>query len=309
MSAETSEAPKKATRTKKRAKIKVDKVFGLSDKLMPRYPRKPTIARYYAVGLFEEDPLTGEMPEPPSSLIPGSYTIFDEGEENIGSQHKYIRNIINTEIVMRDGKQVEEKTDGEVFFPQGVLTIDVKRNWNLYVFLERHQGNGSNPFRDNSKQVIFKRVKEDYVDNAMKLAFEDLIHDAGTHIRNMAIDEARNVCEQLGLPISGTAQDIKFNLREFVKSKENAKRFFEIQPKRSVHSRLLSIDALSLEEIVYDIEKGGYCFWDETDPFHVATVDSDPFEDLVEFLSSSDGTKEYQNLCKRLEQEFISLAG
>jgi hypothetical protein len=211
----------------------------LSKKLKPKELKKLKIYRLCNMvdidrGAMNLDTGQYERPVNPVFILDGTTTIYDKHEEEISQRTKILRNVTSVRPTMKDGASVLEEIVEPVTFIEGSLIIQPSQ-YNTYAFLERHDGNKANPYRDKSKRVIFEPI-EDEKEAADILQQTGMELNARAKALSMPMDECRAVAQTLGIVnyAGKNSEDLRIDLD--LKAKQNPRAF--IMATRDVEAKV-----------------------------------------------------------------------
>lgn len=163
---------------------------------------KLVIADY--IDLSRKDSNDRPLPVNPSRSLHHTCKIIDP----LSKQKVLIRNITGYQLVTLPDGQEQRKPVVERFkFGKGGIVTVTSDQFETYAWLERHNGNRDNPFRDRTKPAVFYRI------NAIKkanLALENdyILVDALNWIRNADLVKMKSMYASLKEYAPGTIRDI-----------------------------------------------------------------------------------------------------
>lgn len=171
--------------------------------------------------LFDVSPVTNRFTEDgePIPAVPAFFGLADqEGVKIPGIGKVVIGNVI-------DHEPVKNPVSGEMelkpkYGPPGFsgMSIFVRHDqFELYQYLERHNDNSSNPYRDRGRKATFHRVDK-AKELRMSIKNDELMADAMFWVRSSTLEELRtaayNLQEQfrgrvnMDLPVDGIRHDL-----------------------------------------------------------------------------------------------------
>lgn len=227
----------------------------LSPKMLPKVPRSGVVT-YRKIGVDQINPIS-DPPQPiipPTSIMVGTTEVYDRFEEDMHMQTKTVRNVVSS-VTKRDGKgqsYVEEKVE-PIVFESGFITINARKNYNTFVFLERHPGNKDNIYRPADAPVIFERVKEAKTTDEQlhdeMLAFEALRQaNSRPHKDLLAIVSTFKT----DWPANASVSDTKYQAIQLAKA--NPLGFLEANPTPETRVKLVIANALAGGIIENDLD-------------------------------------------------------
>lgn len=200
----------------------------LSSKLRPRELKQMRIYRLCNMvdidrGATNLDTGQYERPVNPVFILDGTTTIYDKFEPEASKRVKILRNVTSVRPTIKNGESVLEEIVESVMFVEGALIVQPTQ-YNTYAFLERHDGNRANPYRDKSKRIIFEPVEDDK-EASEYLYLSNLELEARTKAMTMNINDCRAAAEKLGVQgyASKGSDDLRLDLD--IKAKENPRAF------------------------------------------------------------------------------------
>ena len=288
----------------RRKKQAVINSIGVTDKMLPKKTNK-TLATYQLLSVGEIDPLTTEEVLPPPVIIPPTYTLYDKFEEDPNKSHKVMTRVggIQHRLNKDTNKFEQIQTYKDVEFNGGTLLVNIKTQWNLFVFMELHPLNESNRFRGsypNIGEAVFKRLDTEYKSNASVIADADLAVDAELTVKSMKFDKVRELALALKLPVEGVEpSEIRWSLR--LAGRKDPRKFFSTHPDRKLQIKVRILDALQMGVLEYIQDSRKFKFMDESKPFFTAALGKESVGDLVEYLNTKDGASDLQELMDQLK--------
>lgn len=287
---------------KKRRKVwKGKNTTNLSDELLPRTNKLTAVYRLVSLGGI--DPVTNEEIIPPPVIIPSTYTLYDKFEKDKNRQHKVMKSISGIDHRMgKDGNMERIDIFKDIEFYGGYLMLNTKTQYNTFLFVELHPLNGSNRFRDGSKEILFERVDKIVKNTAIRMAEADLAYDAEGTIRKMLPNKVKEYSIDLGLPVKDIrSDDIKLNLR--IWARENPREFLTSHPDSKIKATLSVLDAMSLGLLEYDRDGRKFSIFNEESPFYTVVAGEEAQDDLVKYLVTEDGEDDLAEINRLLLEE------
>lgn len=278
--------------------------LGLSDLILPPFT-KGVIARYRLINRGRIDPSTKEEPVANDAFFPGTYVLFDKFEADPLRRQKLMKNLGREDIVLNQETQKEERryTIDPIEFINGVLDVNIEKNYRLYVFMELHPMNKSNKFRDNSNTVEFERidikmnVSQDYI-----TAMADLALDA----EQAVIKEITSTELIIGYAVNFSIDvydrkpgEIKHDLRVAVR--KDPKKFFSMAKNMAPAIKLNIHDGLGKGIISYEPSKHRFEFTETGEIMHVVPVGEEPVKDFTSaILNDPEKMEVYEEMMNML---------
>lgn len=273
---------------------------GLSDMVLPPYT-KNQVAIYRIIGTEEINPATGLKVDPVDTLIPGSYIFHDPFEKDPLKKDKYMKNVIGTESYVEDGEAKVRQTIDDIVFLRGWLQVPVKDKYGLYIFMELHPNNKSNRYRASNAPMVFERVD---IQNRSQTALNmttDLALDAGMAVRKMTKDQVLSYCVTAVPPIHAAGRPIDEVRSDLVRyAMNNPVLFFQQNRDIKAAVAITAADAISFGLIDYRPQQKTYVNSETDEVIHTHTIQQDPTESLINFLSKEENKAVYQNIVDRL---------
>ncbi len=273
--------------------------LGISDLLLPPFTRK-TVATYRLLGTDRIDPSSGQLADPKSATIPGTYMLYDKGQQDPTSRKIMMKNLGRPQIVMDkiSGKQViDDDMIDWIEFIYGVKKVNVESDYRLYAFIELHPLNKSNRFRPNGVAPKFERV--DLI-SARSVASEMALRDMAMEAEKTVIDfrtkdEIIAYATSAGIPTMehGKPRDpasLKMDLRKF--AYKDPLGFYKLGGgNQEAAVRMTVLDAISWGLIEYHPTKKAFFLEQSNEslkPVHTVGPQEDPTESLVKYLSKQE---------------------
>lgn len=272
--------------------------LGLSDFVLPPITRR-TVATYRILGVDRIDPSSGQLADPKSVVLPGTYMFYDPGEQDLTKRNKLQHYYARPEIVIDpvSKKQVlDNQIVGQIEFIYGVKKVNVETDYRLYCFLELHPLNRTNRFRPNSVPPKFERI--DLISSrslASEQAMRDMAHEAEGEVMRMTDKDliiGYATSNGISTMENGSMRDIasiKMDLRRF--AAKDPIEFYKHGNNFTAAVRLTVLDAIGWGLIEYVPDKRSY-FIEATKEslksMHTVAVGEDPTESFVKFLSQKD---------------------
>lgn len=287
---------------KRRAKVwKGKNSTNLSNELLPRTNK--VLAVYRLVTLGGIDPVTTEEIMPPPVIIPSTYTLYDKYEKDPNRQHKVMKSISGVDHrIGKDGKPERIDIYKDIEFYGGYLSLNTQTQYNTFLFVELHPLNGSNKFRDGSKEILFERVDKQVKNTKIRIAEADLAHDAEGSIRKMEYGDVKKYSVDLQLPIKDLpSEDVRLNLR--IWARKNPRKFLASHPDEKIKVTLAVLDSMSLGLLEYDGDGRKFQIFNEERPFYTVVAGEEPQDNLVTYLISKDGEGDLAEINRLLMEE------
>lgn len=316
METEEVNIPKKYAPNKKGAVVK--EIWGekkrrelntnISSLALPPITRK-TVAKYRVISNGDEiNPATGKPADIQPIYLPGSYLFHDKFDPDFTNRDKMVYNKTGRkeQIKHKDGTNTMEDVLDPVEFHDGVKTVNVEAQYNLYLFLELHPLNKSNKLRPKDISPAFERI--DLINTkteAFMLAEQELQEEAIIEVRAIT-----NIDEIIGRAVSAgiqTVEDgkprstalIKSDLRDY--AWRNPRGFFGLSKntKHAIQMAVLEADSFGIIDYEHDKKRWVSTYTDE--PLHTVLAGTDPVADFVNHLHKPENIDMYEAIRNQLD--------
>jgi len=274
---------------------------GLSSQMLPPM-MKNRYAEYETINRGQVDPLTDQLNEPTSLILPGKYTVYDPFEKEVMKRHKTIKNVTRHETVNRGGVNMSEEVVDDIVFDTVNLKVPIEKNYLMYVLLELHPLNESNPRRDKSQAPAFRRIDVNVRKWSGAQNNQDLAFDAESQVVNMKdVDTIIRWATAAGIHTAGRQMDngpgtVKHDLRIFARN--NPKDFFALDPRNDSAVKIAVMDSIDLGIIEYTPDNRMWRFFGSGEMICQHLPQDEPTEYLIKSLRK----KEYEAAYKELQQ-------
>lgn len=265
-----------------------------------------SVVTYRRITVGQINPIT-DPPQPviPStSVLTGSIEVYDKFEPDHLLRNKTLRNITSSKTVYDEkNRPYIQETESPVIFEGGHITINPAKNYGTYVFLERHPGNGDNPYRPENAPILFERVKEE---KSIKEQLNDeaIARLAINQAHDMTVADARAIIADLApeFPVNAAGTDVRYKAIQL--AKENPRAFVSSSPTEEVKTKIQISDAMASGAIDLDEDNRSWKLMGEK-PSILTTyqLQDDPYEALEKALTGKDGEK----LLAKIEAEMDKL--
>jgi hypothetical protein len=276
---------------------------GLSSEMLPPMTKRK-FATYESVGRGEIDPLTDQMIETPSLVLPGKYVIYDPFDENVLNRYKTLKNVTRHENVTRGGVSLAEEVIDDIIFDNGLKKVAIEKSYLIYAMLELHPLNESNRWRDKSQAPAFRRIdielrKWDHSSKNMDLA----LAAENAVVAMKSPDEIIRYAHSAGIPTKGRQIDtregsVKYDLRIY--ARKNPKDFFCLNPNNPMAIEIAVLDAIDLGLIDYIPDSRKWHFTTDGSFIGQHLPDQEPQDALVKLLTKPEYKKVYERLNMQL---------
>lgn len=290
---QTAKAPRPADDRKKvpvyidgreqRRKRAVD--IGLSEKILPPWTKGVT-AVYRLLSSTRIDPATKKPPEDKDVSLPGSYMLFDKWESDPLKKKKLMRNLGRPKIENdKEGNQKVVDQIENIDFSAGTKRVDVSRDYRLYIFMELHPLNMSNPNRDQNNPGLFERVDVKNLKSPASAAAElDLAFEAEGEVMKM-----KNQQELIGFAVSAgvfspgmSAGEAKNELRAF--ARRDPRKFFRLIGDTTVAIKLNVLTAMTFGILDYKQDQRSFFFVETEEKIFTHLVNEEAYDAITVFL-------------------------
>lgn len=284
--------------------------FGLHKDTLPKLGRNTRIVTYEAV---DNKSICMSEHFPADIYIPGTYNFWDRNiaETDPHNANKMLQNIKNFKWTKDiTGKDVKEPEVKDIQMEFGRVQVDVKKDYNLFIFLELSDWNESNPNRDKTKPVIYRRITKNKPTTKEMYDNELLVFQAHNMIVKSPFEKLRKVYVSVIDPATNSAAfswtegitsvDVRHNLYHFASKHPRA--FIMANPESKAIVSMYISDATTKGLLELDHDKNEWVLLNKT--IHKTTVGSDPTEDLVKFIQTGEGGKKvWESLRKTVDEE------
>jgi hypothetical protein len=278
--------------------------LGLSELILPPFT-KGKIAKYRAVYRDQIDPATNLRPDLTDVLLPGTYQFYDKFEADPLRRSKLMKNLGREEVFYNNVTRTEEKRHDirEIELLNGMLDVNIEKDYRLYVFMELHPLNASNKHRDFNNTAVFERIdlKTEFT-TAYKSAEADLARDAEDAVIHKITSADRIIGMAVGfdIPVHGRVpSDIKHDLR--LKAREDPKKFFSMSNSIKPAIKLNIHDGLGKGIIQFNVDRNRFEFTETGKVMHTVPIGEDGVEDFTKtILRDKDARAMYDEMMDML---------
>ena len=278
--------------------------LGLSELILPPFT-KGKIAKYRAIYRDQIDPATNLRPELTDVLLPATYQFYDKFEADPLHRSKLMRNLGREEVFYNNVTEKEERkhTLVEVELTNGILDVNIEKDYRLYVFMELHPLNISNKHRDFNNAPVFERIglKTEFT-TAYKSAEADLARDAEDAVIHeiTSADRIIGMAVGFGIPVHDRVpSDIKHDLR--LKAREDPKKFFSMSNNIAPAIKLNIHDGLGKGIIQFNVDRNRFEFTETGKVMHTVPIGEDGVEDFTKtILRDKDARAMYDEMMDML---------
>lgn len=284
----------------KQERRKRENTTGLSDMILPPFT-KNRVAIYRICGTDGINPATNLPVEPFDTLIPGQYTLYDRFDPNPAARNKFRENIVSTRPVTRDGQVHMENLVEDILFTRGWLQVPVETKYNLYIFLELHSNNKSNPHRPKNAPMIFERVDINTKSASVIGASLDLGLDAANEVTRMNKEDVLSYAASVPTISTATGRpihEIRTDLKRWALNHPN--QYFRLNKNAKATIQMNIIEAEQLGLIGYRPDSKGYVYQETEEVFCIHTPSEEPMEKLVKFMGTTEGKVWYDLILDRM---------
>lgn len=282
---------------KKRKRVNTS---GLSDLILPPY-MKNQVAIYRIIGTEEINPATGLKVDPVDTLIPGRYILHDRFEPDPLKKDKVMQHVTGTETYIDNGQSKTRQLIEGIVFVRGWVQVPVESKYSLYIFMELHPMNKNNRFRPSNSVVAFERVDIQHKSPVVMNMTADLALDAGMAVRKMTKEEVISYCVA-AVPQISTANrrpdEYRADLTRYAMN--NPVAFFQQNRDIRAAIAITVADALSFGIITYMPQQKTYVNSETDEVIFTHSIQEDPIDALIKFLTKEEQQEVYQNLIERL---------
>lgn len=282
--------------------------IGISRRFLPPITRKRSAVYELVVQKGTKDRrLEGpdQYVEPqPYQLVP-SYTFLDFEESDLGQREKtltyyeggtevvYIPDPITKKNIAQSIPKI-----GSPEFIMGQKVVNIEMEYAKYVWWELHPRNGSNKWRDKSKDPIFKRADIEYKSPHVLSIQMDLQKDAEEYVIKLSPDKRMNLAAALTNPTVNpnvNPQELFLTLR--MRARENPEEIlFTRGDKTNGSIKIATIHALDLGILTYIPENDCYYIADDNDAAYHVPIGNNPFESICKFFDTEEGEEHYNRV-------------
>lgn len=219
-----SEVQEKAAFDSRFADIEINRLFKNSPALLVPALKEDEVAVYKLIAadikdLSRRDDNNNPIPGKPGRKLHHTVKVNDP----VTRKQYNIRNITGYTIETLPGGQERDKPKLERFlFRPGGATMVKADQQETYAWLERHNGNRDNPFRDKTRPAVFYRV------NPKRTAIKELendyiLVDALNYVRDASLTQLKTMYSKLAKTIkldinADSAETLKRGLFEYTKN-------------------------------------------------------------------------------------------
>lgn len=233
---------------------------------------------------------------PPDTVISGTYSFNDPGEEDLYKRSKLIKNVgsmnAQPEIIngRPTGKTIYVEEIEPIIFNGGFLNVNIETQYPLYVFMELCPLNRSSKFR--GVNTAFFRFDLNLRGRALQHLEEDLGLDAELKVRDMGEKDVLSYASSVpgGQIIieKRNWHDIQRDLRHFARN--NPRPFFNLLRNSDAVIRFIRAESQDKGFIVYDKDLKAWFHYGEPAPvLELPKTENNPVDALNKFLASKDG--------------------
>ncbi len=261
----------------------------ISAKLKVEPPK--TLVRYRVLNIKADKQNKGRLKMPATIRVPNIDTIYDPGDKSV----KTIKYIVGQRAV-DDGKGNTKLVDrlGDIFIERnnnGCITINpkVKRDIQLYQYLEITNYNRSNPNRDPNVTPLFERldmVKKAKDDFEQSLAANEAVSQA----LNMPFEDLKIMAEQMQVPTNRDPYEVRMAMK--VKAEQHPALFLSntvVDAGVKIESQIQ--EAKEKEIITYDEEERRWIWGFNKALILAVKIGEDPKEALIQYYTGTDKGK------------------
>lgn len=263
-------------------------------------PQAKGIITYKHIRAGLQDPDNpNRMTSPAGENVPNIDTIYDPfDEEEPYKIMKYVRST-GTDV---NGNLTELLGDID-FVKPGFIYVDAQRQRNLYIHMERSNFNGSNPYRDTTKPIIFTKVDKVRTAKEEKILLESK-DDAVAKLRelNATVDGKKELVSFYastgGNPLDDA--DLMYtNIRKMVEANPDAFLSAIGSEKTKIKSDLAA--AVTAEMIEFLDQKSQWIWKKERTEILPVARGLDKNVALYDFVVGKKGTPVLKEIRRRLE--------
>jgi hypothetical protein len=275
----------------------------LSEKLKKRIDLKdPMLFRLAHVGKRDRMVYEGNDETIHGASYPPTTTIFDKFEKEASQRLKIISNVVGTRPVKRNGRtEYEEDVEYIRFSSAGNLMV-LPHEVHKLAYLRLSDHNGSNPFRDQSKPVLWIEANSPDMELRSKVREADLQLEAEQMIVHMPWADLKPFAADFITVANVKAEEVRWNLRQKAKEAGMARAILAAAPSEEVRVKLLVADAKSLRILIYAQANGWRFEEEEGKYFFKPDVGVHPDLALVKWLASDEGALRLVQLKESLKE-------
>ena len=286
------------TKTKRKAvtpptSAKVEAKAPLTEKkFVPQFTNKQQQYKASVYQLNSKATDRNGLPQYPIiSLLRAEDIIFDPAS----GENKKIRYIPGEPSILVEEQPSDAKMKDPLVFNNGFLFVE-HTNPTLKKYLDSCNGNGSNPHRIKSKNVIF--TKKDEEKSAQdKIAQVSDTMDAVQAALKMPLNELVGYAKVLGVETNKSVDEIRWDMK--VEAEKNPKSFLAgmNDPRTEMKQLLL----MAQESSIISMEKSGITWTSTGNVICVPAIGVKPIDRMVDFCSEGEGEQIYAEIERRLQ--------
>ena len=286
------------TKTKRKAvtpptSAKVEAKAPLTEKkFVPQFTNKQQQYKASVYQLNSKATDRNGLPQYPIiSLLRAEDIIFDP----VSGENKKIRYIPGEPSILVEEQPIDAKMKDPLVFNNGFLFVE-HTNPTLKKYLDSCNGNGSNPHRIKSKNVIF--TKKDEEKSAQdKIAQVSDTMDAVQAALKMPLNELVGYAKVLGVETNKSVDEIRWDMK--VEAEKNPKSFLAgmNDPRTEMKQLLL----MAQESSIISMEKSGITWTSTGNVICVPAIGVKPIDRMVDFCSEGEGEQIYAEIERRLQ--------
>lgn len=298
-----------------RARRELPDDLPVSRRMAPPLTRRK-FAQYRQVGADGVDGRVSEQwlrkIEPQPFEMAPSYMVYDPFEEDITRRNKLLEFVDGTETYTflnpasgKEEKRVKAKVVNPAF-RNGTILIDIEKHYLQFLWMELHPRNESNKRRDTQKRPLFRRVDLDHANPFLEVIRMNLAGDADNYVRSMNHTRRVSLAAGLNIPTANTPPgDLELILRRL--AKQDPERVLFTAPDSTGGMRMRIHQAVQNDILEFHDDTQQWFFTSDKEPLHLVLAGKEPVTDLISYLQSDRGKKDYDEMQQQLDYYTVTV--
>lgn len=228
-----------------------EKKLQVSEKLIPRSIPEGEVRKFKLIGAGAIDPATDLPAFNAGAVFTGTTVIFDPVEKRPVT----IKNIVGQTVVDdgKGGQREQDIVEDIEFDSSGICYV----NWNepnKYLFLSRHDGCATNPFRNRAKRPIWEEIIPVNIKEAQRFQI-DLEFDSLKIVKSLEAKELIAIAQTLSsnklidVNLNGNISDVRFEVEKYCKV--NPKEVIRASKEKLPKIKIDIQDAVAIRELEF----------------------------------------------------------